>query len=81
MKEKANIESDRLIEMYFNINDMSEQNKGTNPFISRKYSVQCAITDVSNTIEALKSLPIQWEIAMTIKYHQQVKQILEEKLK
>ena len=80
MKEKANIEADRLIELYKTKLYPREQFNKFIPDLVKQHTIEAAIIDVLNTIKVLESLPIQLEIAMRIKYYQQVKQILEEKL-
>ena len=46
-EEKAN----EIIEKFYSINNEADQNKGTNPYISRDYAVQCALICVDEIIE------------------------------
>lgn len=52
MKE-AEKEAEKIIEMFFNINDTKSIDRSTNPFISRGFSKQCAIIYVEGIIKAV----------------------------
>ena len=45
-------EAERIIEMYFRVNSIDNESSGTNPYISREYSKQCALIHVQGIIEA-----------------------------
>lgn len=75
MKDKAEKESERLIELYY---------KNTDLQLTGRIAIECALIDVSNTIEVLEQLSIDdsgsifRDFGHTFYY--EVKKILEDKL-
>ena len=73
-KEKAK----ELVELFYNINDASEQGVGTNPYISRGYAKQCALICVDEIIsqDPTKEVQDNWgsHTEDNAFYWQQVKQ-------
>jgi len=95
MKDKAEKESEKLIELYKNLLYPDEKVNTFIPDLVKEKTIKASIIDVSNTIEALNRLDLYFDnhdssdngwwyrdkIGNEIDESEQVKKILEDKLK